>query len=392
MGFGVVVAGATSAGVPRALASAPRPSLTIVLPPPAPVAAESPADSDPPAAAPAQTPEPAVEAPAPSPADVPAAPPAPEPDEPVISDPADSGPTVPDVGHVFVISLGPGTFDQWFGDQSTVPYLSELAANGTLLSNYAATAHGELANEISMISGQAANPQTDANCPAYAPVEPGTLNEDGQAQGEGCVYSLETYTLPDQLVANGNTWRAYIEGQDAPGADPAVCRHPELGRPDPYAAPRDGDRYVTWRNPFVYFQTVTTSPDCPANDLGLTGLGADLSKLSTTPSLAWVAPSVDNHGPATADAWLRMIMPQILTSKAYERGALVAIVPDASGVPGDRQTGALLLGKHVAKGSIATASFNHLSLLKGIEDLFALRYLGGAQDKKVKSFVSLLLH
>lgn len=393
MGFGVIVGGAASPVVPRALAAA-RGQLTIVLPPaPRPKPAPAPATAEAPAPAPTPTP-------APAPAPVPVATPVdtapakkPKPDKPVISAPVTT-PDVPPIHHVFLISLGPGTYDAWFGEQSATPYLArELAGQGTLLAGYRATAAGELANEIALISGQAANPQTDANCPTYAPVTPGAVGDDGQAEGEGCVYSQDAYTLPDQLVAFGDTWKAYIEGQDAPGATPASCRHPEDGQPDPFAAPREGDPYVTWRNPFVYFQTITVSPDCAAGDVGLTALDTDLAKKSTTASFSWIAPSPANSSPAAAEAWLRVVVPKILASKGYADDGLLAIVPDASGSPDDPTTGALLLSAdHVAAGSVSTTAYDHLSMLKSIEDLFSLRYLAGAQDKKVKSFVSPLLH
>lgn len=390
MGFGVIVGGAVSPVVPRALAAA-RGQLTIVLPP-APRSKPGPAPVEAPAPQPAATPEPA---PAPEPVAAPvAATPAKTPaDKPVIEDPVTT-PDVPPVHHVFLISLGPGSFDAWFGEQSAAPYLaSELAPQGTLLAGYKATAAGDLANEIALISGQAANAQTDVNCPTYAPVTPGTVGDDGRAKGEGCVYSQDVYTLPDQLVALGNTWKAYIEGQDAPGATPASCRHPEDGQPDPFAAPREGDPYVTWRNPFVYFQTITVSPDCAADDVGLTALDADLAEKSTTASFSWIAPSPDNSSPAAAEAWLRVVVPKILASKAYADDGLLAIVPDASGTPDDPTTGALLLSAdHVSAGAVNTTAYDHLSMLKSIEELFALRYLAGAQDKKVKSFVSPLLH
>lgn len=390
MGFGVVVAGAAGPSVPRALAAAVRGPLTIVMPPPPPPR---------PAPAPPAAPEVTAPAPAPAPAPTPepaaAAAPAPQaakPDKPLVDKPAT--PKVPAVEHVFLISLGPGTYDAWFGEQSAAPYLAkDLVAQGTLLAGYESTAAGELANEIALISGQAANAQTDANCPVYTPVSPGTVDDNGQAQGEGCVYPQDAYTLPDQLVARHRTWKAYIEGQDAPGVAPASCRHPADAQPDPFTAPRDGDPYVTWRNPFAYFQTITGSPDCAANDVGLTALDADLAEKSRTASFSWISPSPPNDSPPTSDAWLRPVVEKILASKAYADNGLLVIVPDASGNPDDLRTGALLVsGDHVRAGVVDTAAYDHRSMLKSIEELFSLRYLAGAQDKKVKSFVSPLLH
>lgn len=368
LGFGVVVAGAATSDPTRALAATARAPLTVVLPdPPRPVPIpDEPAAPEP---APAPEPEPDARPEEPAAATEPdaGAPAADEPDEEVVDGPVDT-PDPPAVEHVFVVSLGTGTYEQWFGATATVPYLAtELAPQGALLAGYRATAAGELANQIAMVSGQPANAQTDANCPVYTPFD-GT---------EGCLYPLDVYTLPDQLVAAGQTWRAYVEGH-------AGCVHPEDGAADTAA---------TWRNPFVYFQTITTSLDCAANDAGLPALDGDLADAERTATFSWIAPSPENGTPATAEAWLRTVVPKILASDAYADHGLLAIVPAASGIAGDPVTGALLLSsEHVAPGAIDTTAYDHLSLLKSIEELLSLRYLAGAGAKKVKSFVSPLLH
>lgn len=364
MGFGVVVANAATSDVPAATAAAARPPLTIVLPDPVP-----PPPAEEPASEPAATPEPAAPEPVVEPAVVDApvdeapADTKPEKDEAVIPD-AEEAPDVPKIEHVFVVALGPGTYEQWFGATATGRYLpDELAPQGTLLAGYRATSQGVLANRITMVSGQEATPQTEAGCPLYTPFD-GT---------DGCVRPLNAYTLPDQLVAYGQTWKAYVEGHQA-------CTHPEDGAPD------DG---LTSRDPFMYFQTITTSPDCAASDVGLTPLTTDLEKQSTTAAYSWISPAPD----ADPDAWLRTVMPAILGSKAYADNGLVAIVPSASGNPDDPITGALLLSSdHVAAGAIDTTAYDHRSLLKSVEELFSLRYLEGLDDDKVKSFVSPLLH
>ncbi|MFL5843681.1 MAG: hypothetical protein ACJ762_03240 [Solirubrobacteraceae bacterium] len=365
MGFGVVVAGAATSDTPRALAATPRGAITIQMPPVAATPAPQAPDLRPsPTPEPVPAPEPVSEPPAATPAPEEPAAPAPEDDEPVIPA-ADDEPDGPEIKHVFVIALGAGTYEQWFGAGATGRYLAdELAPQGTLLAGYRATSQGVLANRITMISGQAANPQTDAGCPLYTPF-------DGS---EGCVYPLDAYTLPDQLVAFGDTWKAYVEGHQD-------CSHPDDGAAD------DG---LTSRDPFMYFQTITTAPDCAAADVGLDDLAADLADEQRTATYSWISPAPDVADP---DAWLRLVAGAVLQSKAYADDGLLAIVPSASGNAEDPVTGALLLSAdHVAAGAIDTTEYDHLSLLRSIEDLFALRHLEGAGGKKVASFVSPLLH
>jgi len=53
---------------------------------------------------------------------------------------------------------------------------------------------------VALISGQGPTPATAANCPEYKDVSPGTLNAEGQAEGDGCVYPAEVKALPGQLI------------------------------------------------------------------------------------------------------------------------------------------------------------------------------------------------
>jgi phospholipase C len=115
---------------------------------------------------------------------------------------------LPAVRHVFVVVLENKGFDESFGAQSPAPYLStRLTARGALLTQYFGTSHQSLGNYLSMISGQAANPETQADCPLFVDVTPGTLVGDGQALGQGCVYPKPVPTVADPLDARGLTWR-----------------------------------------------------------------------------------------------------------------------------------------------------------------------------------------
>lgn len=249
--------------------------------------------------------------------------------------------SLPPVKHVFVIVLSGHGYDDTFGPESKAPYLARtLRKQGELVANYYGIAQSELANTIGLISGQGPTPQTTADCPTYADVAPGTVGTDGQVAGDGCVYPAQVKTLADQLDTAGKSWRAYVEdiGSGPPGAAP-TCRHPVLGTADADGAPRPGDAYVTWRNPFVYFHTLIDAPACATDDVGLDRLAFDLRDATTTPAVSYIVPNRCHDGSdqpcapgmpgglAAADAFLRAIVPEIQRSPAYANG-LIAITSD----------------------------------------------------------------
>jgi hypothetical protein len=158
--------------------------------------------------------------------------------------------------------------------------------------------------------------------------------------GNGCVYPKATDSLADQLTSANDTWTAYIEGQGVAEGGPGGCSHPTLGSADSELAPTATDAYVTWRNPFVYFQSLTESPACASNDLGIAALAGDLTSASTTPTFAYIAPDPCDDGSevpcaagkpaglAPAEAFLKRIVPEIESSPAYKQGGLIAITFD----------------------------------------------------------------
>jgi phosphatidylinositol-3-phosphatase len=251
-------------------------------------------------------------------------------------------PALPPIRHVFLIVLSDQGVDAAFGARSTAPYLSStLTKQGELLRDYYAVSAGELANAIALISGQGPTVQTVANCPVFSEITPGTTGAEGQLLGSGCVYPPQTRTLADQLTSAGKTWRAYVESIESAGpGQPTSCRHPALGSADTEQAPSPGDPYVTWRNPFVYFDSIIDNPACSHSDVGLQQLVADLASASKTPSFAYIAPDRCHDGSeeacapgqasglAPAGAFLEEVVPEIERSPAYEQGGLIAITFD----------------------------------------------------------------
>jgi hypothetical protein len=321
-----------------------------------------------------------------------------EPEAPPIEEELPTG--LPEVKHVFLIMLGEGGYEEIFGEASTSEYLSkELPAQGELLPNYFAVTKGVLANQIALLSGQGPTPETQAGCPSYDDVSPGTESAEGQVEGNGCIYPATTKTLPGQMAEKELKWRAYVDEEgSAEGELPPGC-------------------YVNARNPFAYFHSITDKAECGEADAGLAQLAKDLTlKPDKFPALAYISPD-----PAIAEETLKTVIPSIEESFAYKDGGLIVITsaeakqesegadtsaccitPDypnleepASEEPitgpirktgGGGQVGALLISPLIEPGSTSETYFNHFSLLATIEELFALEKIGYAAEPAITGF------
>lgn len=335
---------------------------------------------------------------------------------------------LPPVKHVFVIMLSGEPYASVFGPASTAPYLAgTLEHKGELLARYDAVAHDGLADEVALLSGQGPTAETAANCPTYAEIAPTGVGADGQVLGSGCVYPVSTQTLAGQLSAKHLSWRAYVQGIDEGAGQAGACAHPALGQPDPTAEEASSSGpYATFRNPFVYFDSVIDSSQCTADDVGLQQLKRDLASAKRTPSFSYIVPDRCHDGNptpcsagaaaglASAEPLLKQVVPEITGSKAYKESGLLVITVDQApatgafadsssccgqplfpnapaktlaGTPrGGGAVGALLLSPYVKGGTTSQEAFNHFSLLRTIEDLFGLGHLGYAALPAVKSF------
>jgi hypothetical protein len=334
---------------------------------------------------------------------------------------------LPPIKHVFVIMLSDEPYASVFGPASSAPYLSgALERRGELLAHYDAVAHDGLADGMALVSGQGPTIETKANCPTYAEISPTGIGADGQVLGNGCVYPASVQTLAGQLSAKRLRWRAYVQGIDEAGAQAGACAHPAPGQGDPTADEEaSSGAYATFRNPFVYFASVLDSPECTADDVGLASLKGDLASVKSTPSFSYIVPDRCHDGNPTpcsagapaglapAEAFLKLVVPEITGSKAYKESGLLVITVDqapASGAFADSSAccgqplfpnaptktlagapsgggavGALLLSPYVKGGTTSQEPYNHFSLLRTIEDLLGVGHLGYAGLSTVKS-------
>jgi hypothetical protein len=344
------------------------------------------------------------------------------------------------VTHVAIVDLENKGFDETFGPGSPYTALTELAAQGQLLSQYYGIGHFSTPNYIAQISGQAPNLATQLDCSRYLPFVGEGTGAYGQALGRGCVFPSSVRTVADQLEAKGLTWRSYQENMGIrPAEAKQTCVHPELGAVDPTVAVGTG--YSTRHNPFMYFHSIIDSPSCDANVVGLDRLPADLADEASTPNYLFITPDQcnDGHtvpcepglpsGPDAVNRWLRTWIPQLQQAPAFRDHGLIVITfdeaepigPDADssaccgeipgpnptlvgdispipgiilhatggpGIfgPGGGRVGAVLLGPGVRAGTVNDTPYNHYSLLRSVEDMFGLAHLGYADLPDVRPF------
>jgi len=338
------------------------------------------------------------------------------------------GTSLPDkVGHVFIIVLENKDYAKSFAADSLAPYLAKtLPAQGALLENYYGTGHVSLDNYIAMISGQGPNITTQSDCIVYADFVgvPPVASLDGQAVGQGCVYPTSVPSLPDQFRTAGIRWKGYMEdmGKD-PAREPATCAHPAIGTVDGTQVASAEDAYATRHNPFMYFHSIIDDQAyCDDHVVNLDLLAADLASVATTPNYVFITPDLcsDGHDAPCADgqpgglesinAFLLAWVPKILASPAYQQDGLLIVTFDESDGPqsdasgccgagptpntplpgitglGGGRVGAVLLSPFIKPGTVSTTPYNHYSMLRSVQDLFGLPYLGYAGAASQQSF------
>jgi hypothetical protein len=332
---------------------------------------------------------------------------------------------LPPIKHAFIIVLENEDYAKIFGPDTVAPYLGlDLPKKGAMLNNYYATGHASLGNYVSIISGQPEAPTTQADCQKYVDFAldgaPSLIDKDGIAKGDGCVYPASVKTIADQLESKHLTWRGYMEdmGND-PSREAKRCARPEIGGNGLLKATAT-DAYAYRHNPFIYFHSIIDRPAvCDKNVVNFDHLVRDLKSAATTPNYVFLTPNVCNDGHdapckdgrpgglVTANEWLKTWVPRILAAPAFKKDGLLVITFDEAGSdvttccneptgpnvtkpgfygPGGGRVGAILLSKYIKPGTVVNVPMNHYSMLKSVEDIFGVPYLGYANDPQLATF------
>jgi phospholipase C len=229
------------------------------------------------------------------------------------------------------------------------PYISSIAAQCAVATNYHNISHPSLPNYIAMTSGRAASALPATDCPTFC-----------QVSGPS-------------IFGQTSSWGVYAESM------PGNCvRH-------------DVRPYVVHHTAAPYYSALSS---CATRDRPLTALN-----LSQLPAFTLIVPNIahDMHenssSVAAGDSWLRTHLGAILNSPVYRSGSTVVFVTwDEGGLPRSTNNCAtntsdpgchvalLVMSQFVTPGTRSAALANHYSLLRVTEHLLGLPYLGQAAN------------
>jgi phospholipase C len=209
-------------------------------------------------------------------------------------------------------------------------YVSSLAAQYAIATDYHGVSHPSLPNYLALTSGSTWG-----------------IADDG-------FHALPAGGLGAQLTNAGIDWRAYMEGMTN------GCFH----SPYPYALKH---------NPFAYYGSV-----CPPQVVPFTQFASDLS--GNTPLFSWITPNLCNDGhncsSSVADAWLSKTVTAILSSNAWQDGGMLVITWD-EGEDSSNSVLTLIIRPNPVNHRSAKP-YDHYSLLATIEDTLGVGRLGKA--------------
>jgi phospholipase C len=305
--------------------------------------------------------------------------------------------SIPTFAHIVVVVLENESASATWGPGSVAHYINSLVPRGVFTSQYYATGHASLDNYIAMVSGQPASPLTGSDCLAVSLWV--------------CVQGQQLYAsgrnLADQLEARSLTWKEYADGAPTP------CFHasyaPTSLSPDPYQGNSQkppAKNYADRHNPFIYFADIIENASrCAAHVRPFTDLANDIAT-NRLPAFSFITPDTchDGHdspcsngqpgGLVSADTWFSQNIPALLDYLWAHNGLLVitsdeSSASDLSGccsggpaglLPGfGGRVGLLALSRKLTPGRTVTTKYDHMSLLRTIEDSFGItEYLNNA--------------
>src|SRR6266516_1171649 len=213
---------------------------------------------------------------------------------------------------------------------SSMPYLTGLAAQYGLATQYYANTHPSIGNYFELATGQV------------------LTNDDGSSTIENVP------NIVRRLVAAGKTWKSYAE------SIPNACY---LGG--------DTGNYARKHNVFALLSDVANDPTGQAcNNVPFTQFATDLAN-GTLPAFSNIVPNLCNDAHdcslSTADSWLRTNIAPLLASPVFQQDGLLIVVFDESG--GDNTLGGgkvywAAISPKAKRGYQSTTTYQHPSTLR----------------------------
>src|SRR5690348_11025216 len=232
-------------------------------------------------------------------------------------------------GHVFVVTEE--NTDYVDVTSSSMPYLTGLAAQYGLATQYYANTHPSIGNYFELATGQI------------------LTNDDGSSTIENVPNIVRS------LVAAGKTWKSYAE------SIPNACY---LGG--------DTGNYARKHNVFALLSDVANDPTGQAcNIVPFTQFATDLAN-GTLPTFSNIVPDLCNDAHdcslGTADSWLQTNIAPLIASPVFQQDGLLIIVFDESGgdntLGGGRIFWTAISPSKSKRGYQSTTTYQHQSTLR----------------------------
>lgn len=253
-------------------------------------------------------------------------------------------PTVSGIDHIIWIWFENKEFNQITA--ASAPTFASFAAAGVNFTEFYGHTHPSQPNYLHAFSG----------------------SSQGVTTNNYCTFPAPTDSLPQQLAAAGKTWRLYAQGY------PGNCSDVET-----FAGGIDGPgvsgRYDRKHNPAIPFEGTRLNPAQCANI-------QPLANFDPLVNFSFVVPNAINsmHDGTIAqgDAFLQAFLPSITNSPDWAHTLLI--------VSFDEGTSNLNGGGHIwtaarapwLTGTSSGITYNHHSVLRTIETIYGLPFLGGA--------------
>src|SRR5690242_563880 len=232
-------------------------------------------------------------------------------------------------GHVFVVTEE--NTDYVDVTSSSMPYLTGLAAQYGLATQYYANTHPSIGNYFELATGQI------------------LTNDDGSSTIENVPNIVRS------LLAAGKTWKSYAE------SIPNACY---LGG--------DTGNYARKHNVFALLSDVANDPTGQAcNIVPFTQFATDLAN-GTLPTFSNIVPDLCNDAHdcslGTADSWLQTNIAPLIASPVFQQDGLLIVVFDESG--GDNTLGGgkvywvAISPSKSKRGYQSTTTYQHQSTLR----------------------------
>jgi hypothetical protein len=260
---------------------------------------------------------------------------------------------LPNFKHVYVIIFENKEYSSLVGS-SSAPYINSLISKYGLSTNFTAETHPSEPNYIALTSGATQG-----------------VTDDG-------VYNLGVNNLFDQITASGRTWKSVQQG------NPGNCFTGSSSSAVLDGVGKSG-AYVRKHNPAISYTSISGNAAKCANITNLASFDAAAANFQ------FITPNMinDMHDGTVADGdnFLKAFLPKITTSAAFA-GSVVYVTFDegTTGVSGGGHIATLAITSNMTPGFKAAAAYTHYSMLRTIEQAWAIPYLGSATSASWMQF------